>query len=138
MIDVISRTKAPMQPDKFALACGFLLCMGAIFLLASARHSARVPNTLEELRAVEVASRYVAADPYVRRHLANAPGIVDGWTSWDVTFPPACSITGDAGTTVTIERGTFKVIRVRGQEAVCAGRGWREELKTQSEARPAA
>jgi hypothetical protein len=112
-----------LKPNGFWFLVGIVGFVTAA-TIPMADGAVKLPKTSEEQRAVAAAKSFIADNPTYRYALKRTPGIQEGWTSYSVSFPPACSMTGSAGPIVAVAKGTYAVSNVVLEDAICAGPGW--------------
>src|SRR5579871_6262988 len=113
-----------VKPQGFALLA-VVLFFTTVAVLSLIRPPVRLAKSPDELRAVRVAFDYLHRQPRYRYATGRVPGVVNNWGSWVVTFPPECSLTGEAGPRVAVTPA-FKVTEeVRVSDGICVdGTPW--------------
>lgn len=106
-----------IKPQGFALLAVALL-FTTVAVLSLIQGPARLARSPDELRAVSVATDYLLRQPAYRYASRRVPGIIRKWGNWVVTFPPECSVTGDAGPRVSVSNA-FTVTDVDVSESIC-------------------
>jgi hypothetical protein len=124
---------------------GFWFLVVAVGLFAAAalamrQRPVRLPANADELSAIAAARRYIGQRPDYRFARERTAGIKEGWVSYEVTFPPACSLTGDAGPIITVGKGSYGVLAATATHSICVpgDEGWLMRAKAVGEAPPAA
>ncbi len=107
-----------VKPQGFVLLALCLFTMVAA-VLSLIEPPVRLAKSPEELRAARAAAHYLASQPAYRYASDRAPGVFEKWGSWVVTFPPTCSLTGNAGPKVVLTQATFRVTKVSVSDGVC-------------------